>query len=501
MAPPSSESEDNAPPVPITKWTPAFEAVLKQICVDYEGQDPKVRDGMATGMRRLFEKPFEVELGHLSACRGRTGTAPGPMSTEDAQRVIFFPQLADMQVYVDAFGLLTPEGTARREKLMKFKLLCIFYTLHRKDGALADRFMHCGGLESLCDMVGDDSDRADIIRSQAVELLMELLEPQMQLPVASSPRQAHLHHQIWRCLRSRAFWQNFARIIADPAERFPRSHENCTRIIAGAIGWMRPEERCIPEAVAPPDVSEAADAIRAYLGGSKGIRPDIRGIAEDLLEELTVGLKMKEDPLQGEALEDAREDLFEDEAVRRESSAHAWQALRRLGNDAFKKGLIWPAEAAYGLALQEGGTQLPDHEASLILSNRSLMLLKAGHPADAARSAAEALRRDPRNAKAAYRRAVGLEALASAEIAPGDGAAALRRGLRFAEEAFEAAELAARLEAKDAKVAELLQKAKGRLEELRQAEAASSPAEAEVAPQVDAADAAADDGAALDGMD
>jgi len=430
---PAPEAAEEPAATP-SRWRQAFEGILKQILRDYEGQDPKAREGMNSGMRRLFEKPYEVELGALFSCRSKQKT-PTLLSTEDAQRVVFFPRLSDMQVYVDAFALDTPDATARREKLMKLKLLSVFYTLHRHDGALVDRFMHCGGLQSLVELLTDDN---PVVQSEAVELLMEFLSPQMMLPAAASARQAHLQHQVWRSLVSREFWQNFAKIIGDPAERFPKSHENCVRILAGAVGWLRPEAGAIPEAVAAPDVSEAAEALKAYLESGVGIRPDIRGCTEDLLQELLDVPKIREDPLRGEELVEAREDLFDEEAVERENAAHAWQALRRLGGEAFGAGLLWPAEAAYRLALEEGASVVPHREASIISSNRALVLLKAGHPAEAADAAAEALRRDPRNAKAAYRRALGLlEQLPAAGAALTEplavaaaAAAAKRRGRR-----------------------------------------------------------------------
>merc|ERR1719238_714433 len=80
-------------------------------------------------------------------------------------------------------------------------------------------------------------------------------------------------------------------------------------------------------------------------------------------------------------------------------------------------------------------------------------------------AAEQALERDPRNAKAAYRRAQALLEL------PG----ACSRDLRAAEEA---ASLAARLEPKDAKVAEMLSRARKLAEELPpEPQAAEVPAE------------------------
>merc|ERR1719235_1590704 len=169
-------------------------------------------------MRKMFEKPYVVELSEI---RGQQATK------DEAQRILFLPKLSDMKYYVSAFARETPEATARQERLYKFKLMSVFYSHHRKDGALMDRFMHLGGLESLAMLLGEDH---NVIQSQVVELLIELLSPLMSLQAPSSSRQAHLHHQVFLCLRSRAFWKNSARIVAEPHEVFPKSH--------AAFGWF-----------------------------------------------------------------------------------------------------------------------------------------------------------------------------------------------------------------------------------------------------------------------
>merc|ERR1719218_61392 len=74
---------------------------------------------------------------------------------------------------------------------------------------------------------------------------------------------------------------------------------------------------------------------------------------------------------------------------------------------------------------------VPTTEASLIESNRALVLLKAGHHLEAAAATERALERDPRNVKAAYRRAQALLEL------PGAGA----KEIRAAEEAVRARHL------------------------------------------------------------
>lgn len=480
-----------------TKWGPAFEAVLRAILRDYADVEDKVRDGMAVGMRKLFERPYEAELGALRAARSGSksaGAAAEPLTLEDAQRVIFFPRLSDMQYYADALAKHTPTATNRREQLMKIKMVSVFYTLHRRDGALVDRFMHCGGLQSLVELVADEN---PVVQSEAVELLIEMLTPHMQLgSVAASARQSHLHQQIWLCLRSRGFWANFAKIIGDPAEQFPNSHQHSVQLLAGAVGWLKPEEEDLPEAVPPPDVSEAAEALQAYLDSGASIQPDVRSSSEYLLGELQEVPRSRAAPLQGAELREAQECIFGAKAVDREDRAHAWQALRRLGNEAVKAGLVWPAEASYSLALAEGGAAVPDTEAAAIQSNRALVLLKAGHHMDAADAAAKALERDPRNSKAAFRRAKGLLGHLSSPSAAGGPAAADAK--EWAAEALRAAKLAVSLEPKDASVAEVLRQAQAAFDD---AEAAERAAAVESTPAGGADGAVEADGQVLDEMD
>merc|ERR1712039_221889 len=184
---------------------------------------------------------------------------------------------------------------------------------------------------------------------------------------------------------------------------------------------------------------------------------EIRGISEDLLQELLDKPTIRIDPLRGAELAAARKSIFSPDAEAREAAAHGWQALRLTGNEAFKAGLVWPAEATYRLAIECGGDVLPASEASLIESNRSLALLKAGHGEEAAVAAARALEYDSGNVKAAYRRA---QALLDQSNNTDKLDAKLVRG------AVEAAELAARLDPKDAKISEMVTLASKRLEEL-----------------------------------
>eukprot|EP00439_Symbiodinium_sp_Y106_P035598 s1839_g4.t1 len=417
--------------VETSRYRQAFEAVMRRILKDYQGTEAEVKDGMESGMRRLFAQPYPAELGRAQ------GTEP--FSLEDARRVVFFPSLSDMKTYVHAFARPTP-SSARKEQLMKFKLLSVFYTIHRLDGALVDRFMHAGGLLSLVNLLGEDN---PYIQSQAMELLTDFLGPLMTSSASGSIRQAHLHHQMYLCLKAGALFQRAADILNQPGEVFPRSYTSSIRLLAGAIGWLRPMGDDVPEATVPPEAAAAVAALQHCIGRSQGaLAPDIRSTAEAVMEELAGSPTIRSAPLSGDALAKAEIAIFDAEAQKTEDAAHAWQSLKLLGNEAFGAGLWWPAEAAYRLALEDGALSLPETEASLIASNRALVLLKAGGPAEAAASAAEALARNPRNSKAAFRRAQALIQL------PGR-----------AEEALEAARVAANLEPQDTKVAELLQKA------------------------------------------
>eukprot|EP00930_Biecheleria_cincta_P045917 TRINITY_DN31641_c0_g1_i1.p1 TRINITY_DN31641_c0_g1~~TRINITY_DN31641_c0_g1_i1.p1 ORF type:complete len:471 (+),score=104.39 TRINITY_DN31641_c0_g1_i1:165-1415(+) len=402
---------------------------------------------MESGMRKLFANPYMPELGHL---RGKD-----PLELEDAQRIIFFPRLSDMEFYAKMFSRDTPEATAKREQNLKFKLMSVFYTIHRLDGGLVDRFIHLCGLQSLVALLGEEH---RVIQSQAIELLTDFLGPQMSLPAATSSRQAHIQHQIYSCLSSKKFWRNLARILEEPGEVFPKSHTSSIRLLAAAVGWLHHGAETVPEAALPSDVKVASAALQKCLDSGIHLMPEIRGAAEDLLEELNPIPSIRSDPLRGEQLHAAQAAIFDPEAQQEEDAAHAWQALRKLGNEAFKVGLLWPAEAAYRLALEDGEASLPETEGSLIASNRALVLIKAGHFAQAAESAADALARDPRNAKAAYRRAQALLEQC-AEVA--DSSA-----LALAQDAAAAAERAAALEPQDKKVTELLEKSKARVQSL-----------------------------------
>lgn len=455
-----------------SKWQLVFEAVLHQILIDFEGPDVKVKDGMESGMRKLFQNPYLEELRTLKGVAHESGEAELP-SLEEAQRVLFVPKLSDMQFYALAFRRETPEAEARRERIFKFKLMSVFYTHHRKNGTLMDSFMHYGGLESLAVLLGEDH---PVIQSQCVDILMELLSPLMSLQAASSSRQEHIHHQVFLCLRSRSYWSHIARIIREPNELFPRSHAHCLRLLLGAIAWLKPSDGALPESGTLLGADETEDALSFLLqnpGNALATHPEARHWAEDVLMELKGQPVIRTDPLKGADLNKAMAEVFDPNSRAREDAAHAWQSLRQLGNDSVKAGLIWPAEAAYRLALEEGGKIVPQKEASLIESNRALVLLKAGHHLEAAAAAQAALERDPRNAKAAYRRAQALIE------APNASAEQLRSALL-------AATLAAKLEPKDTKVMQMFQKAEKLVDEL---------------PRDEPVEALPDNGTFFDGMD
>jgi len=424
---------DETPVQAVSRWRQPLEAVMKRILKDYQGTEPQVRDGMESGMRRLFEKPYEVEIAAMMGWKA--------LAVEDAQRIVFFPRMSDMEVYVKAFQLDTPEATKRKEQLMKFKLLSVFYTLHRHDGGLAERFMHFGGLLSLVSLLGEEN---RVIQSQAIELLHDFLAPHMAMQPASSGRQAHLQHHVFLCLSSGKLWQYCGLILSEPGEVFPKSYSSSIQLLAAAIGWLRPQTgHEVAEATVPPEVKGAMTALQRCAKGSTPLAPEMRQVAEELLEELADLPTIRSDPMSGEALKKCQSNLFDPAMQKREDAAHAWQTLKLLGNEAVSAKLLWPAETIYRMALEEGGDVLPEAEASILHSNRALVLLKAGHFEDAAAAAEEALQLNGHNSKAAFRQAQALMELGSAA-------------------ALQAAERAHRLEPKDAKVFQLLEKAQAK---------------------------------------
>jgi len=406
---------------------------MKRILKDYQGTEPQVRDGMESGMRRLFEKPYYEEIAVMMGWKF--------LALEDAQRIVFFPRMSDMEVYVKAFELETPASTKRKEQLMKFKLLSVFYTLHRHDGGLAERFMHFGGLLSLVSLLGEEN---RVIQSQAIELLHDFLAPHMTLQPASSGRQAHLQHHVFLCLSSGKLWQHCGQILSEPGEVFPKSYTSSIQLLASAVGWLRPQTgHTVPEATVPPEAKGAIAGLQSCTKGGNSLAPEMRAVAQDLMEELADMPTIRSDPMSGEALKKCQSSLFDPAMQQREDAAHAWQTLKLLGNEAVSAQLWWPAEAIYRIALEEGGDVLPEAEASILNSNRALVLLKAGHFQEAADAADEAIQLNGYNSKAAFRQAQALMELGSSA-------------------ALQAAERAQQLEPKDAKVLELLEKAKGK---------------------------------------
>jgi hypothetical protein len=220
------------------------------------------------------------------------------------------------------------------------------------------------------------------------------------------------------------------------------------------------------------NVFDVEDALKTFLegNGARASTPDIRGLAESLLEDLQSKPHARSDPLPAgsQELEVAKAALFEPTTDAQENSAQAWQFLRRLGNGAFGSGLIWPAEAVYRLALEEADSgTCPPQEASKLASNRALALLKAGHHQEAADAAVQALEWDGSNAKAAYRKAQAFLEISSGKVAGKNIALA-------AHDAVEAAELSVKLAPSDSSAADLLKRAKARAEKL--GSAAAEPA-------------------------
>ncbi|CAK9100447.1 Hypothetical protein SCF082_LOCUS47006 [Durusdinium trenchii] len=121
-----------------------------------------------------------------------------------------------------------------------------------------------------------------VIQSQAIELLTDFLEPQMAMQPASSGRQA----------RESELRTALAELCADPrrawrgrAAVFPRSFDSSIRLLAAAIGWLRPQNgQSVPEATVPPEVHEAFQALQRCADGAR-LGPEMRQVAGELLEE------------------------------------------------------------------------------------------------------------------------------------------------------------------------------------------------------------------------
>jgi len=233
-------------------------------------------------------------------------------------------------------------------------------------------------------------------------------------------------------------------------------------LVSCAVGWLRPQENALELPTVPPpgEAVEVKNALKAFLAGEMPKRPDLNQIATDLLADLQEGLRVRQPPMSEKDVFLARKAVGNNRDE--EDAAHAWQSLKRLGNDGFAAGLLEPAEAAYLAALDAGGDYLPEKEASLIESNRALVLLRLSDFEKAAEAAARALQLDGKNHKAAFRKAQALLSKPAA-LSPQD-----------AQEALQAAQLAA---AVDPKVGDLVTRAQAKVEELQvQAAAVTSPA-------------------------
>lgn len=422
-----------------SRWNPLFEAVLHEILSQYrEESDAKVREAMHSGMQRLFNEPQMEEI-HKFHRKGSSS-----FSSDDARRVLFFPRPSEMIYYVEAFKTKVLESM-QRKRLLKFKMVAVFYMLHKRDVLLVDRFMHDGGLESLVSLLAEDN---NIIQSEALELLIEMLSPMMLQHATTSARTAHLHHEVYSCFCSASFWKNLGEILLQPAEVFPKSHDNAVRVMAGALAWLRPEEGGAHIQGAPlAGINHAEEGLKTFLSSDMRINPEVQSLVENMLEDLTVQPLIRPDPLLGFQVSHAA--LFTPATAAHEDAAHAWQALRRLGNAAAKAGLTAAADAAYCRAFEEGDSLIPEGEMAIIYANRALMMLRRGQNAEAAAAAQSSLAHDPRNVKAAYRRAQALLLLSGSSPS--------------IREAFSAAEFALKLSPKDSKVVELFRQASERL--------------------------------------
>ncbi|OLP85426.1 hypothetical protein AK812_SmicGene33564 [Symbiodinium microadriaticum] len=58
----------------------------------------------------------------------------------------------------------------------------------------------------------------------------------MTSSAAGSMRQAHLHQQMYLCLKAGALFQRAADVLNQPGEVFPRSYASSIRLLAGQQG-------------------------------------------------------------------------------------------------------------------------------------------------------------------------------------------------------------------------------------------------------------------------
>lgn len=289
-------------------------------------------------------------------------------------------------------------------------------------------------------------------------------------------RQSHLYHKIYECVTSEPFWTSMASILEDPREYFPRSHERTLMCLLGALTWLKPEAKgaVTPAATLEASyVSNARQAARAFLDSKEPKPPHAIELAEELIDETRKSLTIRDDPLQGEALKKVEEEISASKVVVPEDAAYFWQALRKIAKHAFNKKYWDAAESAYAHAILEGGHVISDEDISLLHSNQALALLKAGNPKQAAHAAGQAIKFDPDNSKAYYRRALGLlEELPEypeviKQLTPKnkeEKTNAANDQAELAETAYRVAERLRQMEPNDDKVSELYERAKERHE-------------------------------------
>jgi len=467
-----------------SKWSSVYDRVLVTMLAEYESPDLAVhKQQLENGMKALWDSPYTDEITALLAeqCPGLEGHE----AVEKARQVIFCPWPADMSVYAKAFA--DPE----QKKGFRYKLITVFYTVHRHDNTLLERFLVYGGLESLAILFGEDN---NYVQSQALETATQLF----QLNVSSSPghpkphcrrdqgaafvleerpcgpRETYLHHAFYKCMFSGSLLPNMANILLEKEEIFPNSHEQCSQLASNVFAWLRaqPGEVGIPL----PSIQALSKGVQAFLDSSIQVHPQTRQHAEDFFRDLRdFGSSMKSDPLPTEAQQQqAWDEALGPAHEAQENATYAWRWLKQTGNDAIKSGKAAAAEDIYQLAVEAGGDRLPRSEASLILSNRALALMRCPRHPEAAEAAARALEFDPSNAKAAFRRAQALLEDTNAKT-------------KVLRQAVEAAEAAVRLEPKDVKAQELMEKARARMREAEE-RGETAEEEPEAAEELDGMD-------------
>ena len=74
----------------------AFDLLLKEVLVEYSF-DPKIQKQMENGQRRIFEEAKNI------LC-SKFGVLSESVTLEECQRLLFFPNPSDIEVYVRALN-------------------------------------------------------------------------------------------------------------------------------------------------------------------------------------------------------------------------------------------------------------------------------------------------------------------------------------------------------------------------------------------------------------